>query len=89
MEATLDALMCLVYERVKGLCPFKLFSWSQNTDSLLQFMTNSRFHYSWTSKVPNPEKDYKTRYTSILLYLEPKKMIDRWVGRLAALGCHS
>ena len=53
--------------------PFKLLSWSQNTDYLFQFTTSGVFRYSWTSKGPDPEKGNRTRYTEILLYLEPGK----------------
>ena len=53
--------------------PFKLLSWSQNTDYLFQFTTSGVFRYLWTSKGPDPEKGNRTRYTEILLHLEPEK----------------
>lgn len=76
--------MRLVQESVEALFPFKLFSWGQNTDDLLQFVANSRFHYSRASKVPNSEEGDKTRYMSILLHLQPEE--DDWqAGRPATL----
>lgn len=72
-EVISGALMSLVYECVKALSPFKLFSWSQNTDYVLQFMVDSGFHYLWAGQIPNSEEGDRIRYTSILLHLEPEK----------------
>ena len=60
--------------------PFKLLSWSQNTDYLFQFITSGGFHYSWTRKAPNPEKVNRTSARKFCSIWSPRKMTDGQAG---------